>query len=54
MALYFAKYCTAANEEYRHQASTEWITSYLMCDDCGRDYAKTATHALTAANTTPG
>ncbi len=39
MAVYFAKYGTARDKEYQHQVPQEWITSYLVCEDCGRDYA---------------
>ncbi|MGH3900135.1 MAG: rolling circle replication-associated protein, partial [Pseudonocardiaceae bacterium] len=38
MAVYFAKYGTAGGKEYQHHVPTEWITSYLVCEDCGRDY----------------
>jgi hypothetical protein len=38
MAVYFAKYGTAGSKEYQHQVPQEWITSYLVCEDCGRDY----------------
>jgi hypothetical protein len=38
MAVYFAKYGTAGSKEYQHQVPREWITSYLVCEDCGRDY----------------
>ncbi|MGH3897755.1 MAG: hypothetical protein ACRDTA_05760, partial [Pseudonocardiaceae bacterium] len=38
MAVYFAKYGTAGSKEYQHRVPTEWITSYLVCEDCGRDY----------------
>jgi hypothetical protein len=36
--VYFAKYGTAGSKEYQHQVPQEWITSYLVCEDCGRDY----------------
>lgn len=38
MAVYFAKYSTAGCKEYQHQVPREWITSYLVYKDCGRDY----------------
>ncbi|MGH3933770.1 MAG: hypothetical protein ACRDS1_02090, partial [Pseudonocardiaceae bacterium] len=38
MAVYFAKYGTAGSKEYQHRVPPEWITSYLVCGDCGRDY----------------
>jgi hypothetical protein len=38
MAVYFAKYGSTDNKEYQHQVPKEWITSYLVCEDCGRDY----------------
>jgi hypothetical protein len=40
MAVYFAKYGTSGSKEYQHQVPPEWITSYLVCDDCGRDYGQ--------------
>lgn len=38
MAVYFAKYGTAGSKEYQHHVPPEWITSYLVCGDCGREY----------------
>ncbi|MGH3985620.1 MAG: hypothetical protein ACRDST_23800 [Pseudonocardiaceae bacterium] len=38
MAVYFAKYGTAGGKDYQHQVPQEWITSYLVCENCGRDY----------------
>lgn len=38
MAVYFAKYGTAGSKEYQHRVPQEWITSYLVCEDCGREY----------------
>jgi ribosomal protein L37E len=38
MAVYFAKYGTSGSKEYQHQVPQEWITSYLVCEDCGREY----------------
>jgi hypothetical protein len=40
MAVYFAKYGTAGRKDYQHHVPREWITSVLVCDDCGREYAE--------------
>jgi hypothetical protein len=36
--VYFAKYGTTGSNEYQHQVPSEWITSYLVGEDCGREY----------------
>ena len=41
MAVYFAKYGTAGAKEYQHRVPEEWVTSYLVCQGCGRDYDQT-------------
>jgi hypothetical protein len=38
MAVYFAKYGTAGRKDYQHHVPREWITSVLICDECGREY----------------
>jgi len=38
MAVYFAKYGTAGAKDYQHRVPTEWLTSVLVCDECGTDY----------------
>jgi hypothetical protein len=38
MAVYFAKYGTAGRKDYQHYVPREWLTSVLICDDCGREY----------------
>lgn len=38
MAVYFAKYGVAGGKEYQHRVPEEWISCYLICDECGRDY----------------
>lgn len=38
MAVYFAKYGTAGRKDYQHHVPREWLTSTLVCDDCGREY----------------
>ena len=38
MAVYFAKYGSAGAKEYQHRVPPEWLDSYLVCNDCGRDY----------------
>ena len=36
MAIYFAKYGTAiTGKEYQHRVPAEWITSELVCTECG-------------------
>ncbi len=39
MAVYFAKYGAAATgKEYQHQVPREWLTTVLVCVDCGAGY----------------
>jgi len=38
MAVYFAKYGTAGRKDYQHYVPREWLTSVLICDDCGCEY----------------
>lgn len=39
MAVYFAKYGAAATgKEYQHQVPAEWLTTELVCVDCGAGY----------------
>lgn len=38
MAVYFAKYGTGGSKEYQHQVPREWLTTVLVCTDCGADY----------------
>jgi hypothetical protein len=38
MAVYFAKYGTAGIKDYQHLVPREWLTSVLICDDCGCEY----------------
>jgi hypothetical protein len=38
MAVYFAKYGTAGGKEYQHRVPPEWLTSALVCEDCGTAY----------------
>jgi hypothetical protein len=38
MAVYFAKYGTAGRKDYQHHVPREWLTSKLICDNCGREY----------------
>jgi hypothetical protein len=38
MAVYFAKYGTAGRKDYQHHVPREWLTSALICDECGREY----------------
>ncbi|MQA14702.1 MAG: hypothetical protein GEV09_11165 [Pseudonocardiaceae bacterium] len=38
MAVYFAKYGTAHGKDYQHRVPDEWISCYLLCESCGRDY----------------
>ena len=39
MAIYFAKYGTAVTgKEYQHRVPPEWITSELVCTECGAGY----------------
>jgi RNA polymerase subunit RPABC4/transcription elongation factor Spt4 len=39
MAVYFAKYGAAATgKEYQHQVPREWLTTVLVCTDCGAEY----------------
>jgi rRNA maturation endonuclease Nob1 len=36
--VYFAKYGTTGSKEYQRHVPREWITSYFICQDCGRDH----------------
>jgi len=39
MSIYFAKYGAAATgKEYQHRVPPEWLTSELVCTDCGAGY----------------
>ena len=39
MAVYFAKYGAAATgKEYQHQVPREWLTTVLVCTECGTGY----------------
>jgi hypothetical protein len=38
MAVYFAKYGAAGGKDYQHHVPREWLTSVLICDECGREY----------------
>jgi hypothetical protein len=38
MAVYFAKYGTTGDKDWQHHVPREWLTSILVCDDCGREY----------------
>lgn len=38
MAVYFAKYGAAGPKEYQHRVPREWLTTSLICDDCGREF----------------
>jgi hypothetical protein len=38
MAVYFAKYGTAGGKEYQHRVPSEWLTSVLVCEDCGGEF----------------
>src|SRR5437868_4405339 len=40
MAVYFAKYGTAGSKDYQHHVPREWLTSVLICDDCGCEYSE--------------
>jgi hypothetical protein len=40
MAVYFAKYGTAGHKDYQHHVPREWLTSVLICDDCGCEYSE--------------
>ena len=35
MAVYFAN---TGRKDYQHHVPSEWLTSMLICDDCGREY----------------
>jgi hypothetical protein len=45
MAAYFAKYSITGRNDYQHHIPSEWLTSVLICGDCGREYARTVTSA---------
>ena len=38
MAVYFAKYGTPGRKNYQPHVPREWLTSVLICNNCGREY----------------
>lgn len=56
-----AKYGTAgAKDYYQHRVPKEWLTTYLVCEDCGAEYdedrddARTAVGSAPSSSTPPG